>query len=192
MDAAPGAGVVLVVAAIAVILIGCQGPASSATTTPDASAALESIDQGSLHAYPDLEARLPRQIAGIDLDTISLPGSSDDGSNPDATGQLFATAVHDLGRTPADMQLAFARPRNGDADVVVVAYRLPGVSGAQLLGMLGPDDVDGSIEPATIAGKNVLALLEIEATSYAYAADDVVYVVGGAPELIKAAIQALP
>jgi hypothetical protein len=100
--------------------------------------------------------------------------------------------VRNLGRTPVDLQLAIARPVDRDADVVITAYRLPGVRGVDLLGKLGPDDVDGSIEPATIAGKSVLALLQIQATSYAYAADDVVYIVGGSPELIRAAIEALP
>ena len=186
------AGVVLVVAAIAGSVLGCQGPASSAVTSPGSGEPVETVDDQGPHAYPDLEAGLPRQIAGIALETSSLPGASDDGSATDAGGQLFATAIRDLGRKPADLQLAIARPANGDSDIVVVGYRLPGVTGAHLLGSLGPADVDGSIEPATIAGKDVLALLEIGATSYAYAADEVVYVVGGAPGLIRAAIEALP
>lgn len=190
--AAPGAGVALLIAVLAVILLGCQGPASNATTTPEASDASQATDQEPLHAFPDLEARLPRRIGAIALDTFSLPGGSEGEPGTEASGALFANAVRALGRTPADLQLAFARPTDSATDVVVAAYRLPGVDGAQLLGMLGPEDVDGSIEPATIAGKDVLALLEVEATTYAYAADDVIYVVGGAPELIRAAIQALP
>lgn len=188
----PGAGAVLLVTVLAMILLDCQGPASSAVTTPEASDAPAATDPEPIHAFPELEARLPRHIGAIVLDTFSLAGGFEGEPGTGASGALFANAVQALGRIPADLQLAFARPIDRATDVVVAAYRLPGIDGAQLLGMLGPEDVDGSIEPATIAGKEVLALLEVEATTYAYAADDVVYVVGGAPELIRPAIEALP
>jgi len=216
MLAALGAGVVLVAAAIAIVNLGGPRGSPTATATPAASEALATEDPGALHAFPDLEARLPRAVAGTELDTTSVsgaviqpagtegptdtsgptetaaPGETDSEAPGEPVPALFTTALHALGRTSADLEVAFARPRGGDADIVITAYRLPGVSGADLLAKLGPEDVDGGIEPATIAGKDVLALLEIEATSYAYALDDVVYVVGGSPGLIRAAIEALP
>jgi hypothetical protein len=217
MLAALGAGIVLVVAAIAIANSGGGGaPSSSAADASEPDGPFETIDAGPTNVYPDLEARLPRTVAGIELDTTSVsggtvgstetngptdtsglpetgaPGESDSEIPGEPVPALFTNAVRALGRTSADLQVAFAKPRSADADILITAYRLPGVSGAELLAKLGPEDVDGGIERATIAGKDVLALLEIEATSYAYALDDVVYVVGGSPELIRAAIAALP
>ncbi len=172
------------------------------------SIAIPSIPAGSFaipsFSFPsedkDLENRLPNEINGVTLVKYSFKGSSfleSGASNSQDLLDLLTT----LGKTPADMSVAFAADPVGDLDVQIGAFKVSGAdSNALLQGFVlatqkqSPEDV---ITQANVGGKNVTQIDDPQDTTsgsvYIYASGDTLfYVASPDAALAGAALLALP
>ncbi len=94
------------------------------TLPPTASAVAES------HVVPDLEARLPHTVKGTTLSVQSVDGTT--ALQNGATSQALAASLSRLGKAPADLQIAAAHDPSGTLPLIVFAFRVGGVSTADL------------------------------------------------------------
>ncbi len=167
--------------------------APTGASTPPADGA-PTEDPLTPHQFPDLEARIPDNVAGLTIRKASFGADFGEG----ALSADFQAAVEQVGMTVTDVQLATAGPpEESDRDLSIVAFNIGGADSAQFMQALraireaNPGST-GSIIDETIAGKNVLALTEGENTQYWYPGGDVLFIVGGEDELVEATLSLLP
>lgn len=109
--------------------------ADPASAVPTASAAAHSTwpaagEEPEQHAFPELEARLPDEIAGVQTDRYSFSGSALEGGMID---DLFIVWATEADRSPDELRVALAVPALGaDLGVIVGIMQLPGLSGEEL------------------------------------------------------------
>jgi hypothetical protein len=178
-------------ASLALVIAACgngaatSAPATQATATnvpaTQAPAATQaaggpSIDPlASFHGAQDLEAFLPDTIGGVTVTKASVSGA--DFMSLGGSEELQA-ALTALGKTPADLKVAFGSAGSG----TIFAFQVNGVPGTQILSALFAAETAGStVTDVTLGGKSakkVIAAGETDA-SYIYTAQDVVFVVAG-------------
>ncbi len=167
--------------------------AAPGTPGPVPSFAVGSFDPNILHAFPELEAQIPDEVAGIALEKFSVAAVSGSGE----TDAVFDAALAQLGKTPNDLQFAGGSPASdSDRDLGIQVFRVVGVPGDRLMQTLrtvaAVDPSSGTITETTRSGKNVLAITTDGETQYAYPAGELVFLVGGEDPLVDATLGLLP
>lgn len=192
--AAPGTTSTASTAAPATPGTGTPAAGTSAVATPAGTGpVMPTLDPAVFHAFPDLEAQLPNEVAGVPLQKLSFGAFGGGSVDP-----LFAAVLAQVGKTVDDVQSAVAGPVDSmqDRELTIIAFRIVGIQGAQLLQAVRTaaqsDPTAGTVADATVGGKQVVALTDADETSYAYAAGEVVYVVSGEPALTDATMGMLP
>jgi hypothetical protein len=162
-------------------------PASS----PEASFDLPSGDE-------DLEEQLPDELGGQTLTKLSMTGDQFMGAGQGA--EELTSVLTALGKQPSDLSVAFA----GTDKITVIAYRIKGVPGGQVLsGLINAyeDAQNATVTDVTIGGKPVKKFVAPDpsaaedGTVYIYTAGDTVFIVGGenvTDELLNEAFSKLP
>jgi hypothetical protein len=156
------------------------GPAtqSAATQGPASTDGAEfSFDTSSFHADVQLESLFPKQIGGEDLTVLSMAGPDflDGGAAP-----ALEAALESLGKQASDVSVAF-----GGGPITIIAFKVNGVSGASILSAVfaAYTENDSTVTDANMGGKSVKKLTPPEGSSedptYVYAAQNVVFSVGG-------------
>jgi hypothetical protein len=152
----------------------------SAETSDQPSASDEPVPSDS-HVAPELEALLPKAVAGVTMARQSTTGT-DGLSGGDASSQALVTSLGKLGKTPADLRLALAYDETRNTDLQLSAFQVPGLKGSTL-----GDAVVASFVAAqpsgittakkTIGGKAVTQVMYNDggADDYVYVHDDVVF-----------------
>lgn len=141
-----------------------------------------------LHAYPDLEARLPDEIGGIALDKASLV------VDPRRQSEKTLEVLRLLGRTTPDMQIASA---DADGlDFTVFAQRIVGSTGAAAaVAFKNVDEADPaaslSYVAEVVAGKHVLTRTAAGEVAYIYPLDDIMFIVSGTRANVEEALTKL-
>ena len=182
--ATPGAGTPVAGTPVA-------GTPAAATTAPDPGATVSDLEP---HDFPDLEALLPSEVAGVPIQKASF----DSETGGFALSEEFTSAMGQFGKSDDDVQLASAGPAgDSDRDLSILAFRLVGVDAAQFLTALrtiteANPETEMGIDDATVGGKNVLSLTQNDVTQYAYARGDVFFVVGGEQALVEATLAQFP
>lgn len=190
----------LAVAAVALIAACAGVPAQPGSPPPNggASGTEPTIDPAAfptfnaewIHAHPELEQAIPVDALPVALETYSLPASAE----PAAAGSdALADALGQMGRDPADLQLAVAVPADPESDeLVVLAYGVSGLSGADLLAIVADDPVEGG-SPGELMQRPVLIFTEDGDTlAYAYASRDVLFIVAGTHDAAVDTLTELP
>jgi hypothetical protein len=166
------------------------------TEVAAASDALPSFDLSSFHGDQDLESMIPTTVGGQTLTTLSMTGDQflgDGSSSPQLAGALTA-----LGKTPADLSVAFA----GSTKITIVAFRVQGVPASTLFDAF-KSAASGNYTATSVSygGKNVTKVEPGDDTiSFIYLKDDTMFLVGSpgsgatAPsdDLLNEAFQKLP
>jgi len=195
-------------AAPASIAVPSPAPASGATASqPAGSGAV--ADPSAPQAVPsfllpsedkDLEARLPSQVNGIPLSKYSFSGTSFLASGS-SNAQDLIELLKSLGKTPADMSIAFASDAGGGLDVQIGAFRVAGAATDALLAAFlaaTSKETPGSVMTSmNVGGKAVTQIVDpADATSppvYVYAKGDILYyLLTPDAALAAAALQAMP
>ena len=190
------AGVSLaLITGVALLVAACGGsgptstPNQTPTQAPESQAApsfdLSSFDLGSF-ALPsftsdaELEALFPTSLGGHTLTVRSMSGTdfmAFGGSN-----NTMGPALEQLGKTPADLSVAFGGTTDGS--VLVFAFRIKGVDAEdfmQAFTSTAGSTSGSTITDASVAGKSVKKVLTSGQTVYLYTHGDVVWTVGGTP-----------
>jgi len=154
-----------------------QGAATQAPATQVPSTAVAggpSTDPlASFHGAQDLEALLPDAIAGVPVIKASVTGT--DFMSTLGGSEELGSALTALGKTPADLSVAFGSAGTG----TIFAFQVNGVPGAQILSALFAAQSEGStVTDVTLGGKSVKKVIASGETtaSYIYSAGDVVFV----------------
>lgn len=169
-------------------------PAATPGGDPGASTAAATVADMEPHDFPELEALLPSEVAGVPIQKASF--NSETGGV--ALSDEFTAAMQQFGRSETDVQLASAGPAgDSDRDLTILAFRIVGVDATQFLAALrtitdANPETEMGIGDATVAGKSVLTLTQNDVTQYAYASGEVFFIVGGEQELIEATLTQLP
>ena len=98
---------------------------------PPASASPEPSQAAASPAAPELEAHMPRTVAGTTLSVQSATG--DQVLGKDAASKALISTLASFGKKPADLQVAQAYDPAGAVDITVLGFRVPGITGAKLL-----------------------------------------------------------
>ena len=154
-----------------------QAPATVAPTTAPATqgAAASGDPLASFHGAQDLEGLLPDSIGGVPVIKASISGTDFMGMGG---SDELQKALSDLGKTPADMSVAFG---NAGASTVFV-FRVNGVPASQILNAMFAAETDpATITDANFGGKAVKKVIASgeDVASYIYTTQDVVFVVTG-------------
>jgi hypothetical protein len=137
---------------------------------PDASADAGGNDSALLELLPD---EIDGQ-ARIDVDLAANP--------------MFAAALEAQNIDVSDVEYVVSTYGTGEGVLVATAIRIPGMTDVQLQQLAslmgGMTDGQGSADPTTIGGKEVLAIsaTDVDQTGYMYFLDGAVIVVGGTSE----------
>jgi hypothetical protein len=136
---------------------------------------------GDFHGAPDLEALLPRQLGGQQLQVVSFTG--DTFMNMGNTGdQSFKDFLDRLGAEPKDISVAIAAAA-GDTSSSVTVFRARGTDQSQLeneFESVIQEDASGKLtwRDETIGGKSVKTTTKPEEGNlYMYAKGDTIFVV---------------
>ncbi|HEY7600441.1 MAG TPA: hypothetical protein VH741_10985 [Candidatus Limnocylindrales bacterium] len=172
----------LALVALALLLAACGSilPKPSATPT--------STTNHDTHAFPELEARLPQVIGGVELETVSLA------AHPDRQDPKTLAMLGHLGKTANDLQLA-----NGElpgTDLQVGAFRVVGAPGNEIIAaFIAADQADpnhtATYLPITLAGHNVTARTVEGESTFLYGLDDIMFIVRGERSLVEEALRQL-
>ncbi len=179
----------------AMLIIAACGSAATATTAPTTTPTSPPATQGAASEAPasglpgfsfalpsftsdaELEAMFPKQIGGETLTVLSMRGSDFMGSG--ASGDEIGPILQQLGKTPADLSVAFGSAMN----IQVFAFRIQGVAADQFLNayVQGAQSAQGStITDASFGGKPVKKVVSTgQDAVYLYLHNDVVWTVGG-------------
>lgn len=172
---------------MALFAAACGSSQSSATpSSARPTILLPTMDPALVHAYPDLEAKLPASIAGRAMARSSY--ALDPAVEPD----VVTLALQRAGKDGTMLEMAAEYPTDNAGDLMVLAYRYPGLTGADLLALLSADDVEGTITPTSLGGRQVVEITDAEGSGWAYASGDILYFVAGTPGVGEAAVVALP
>lgn len=151
------------------------------------------------HAFPELEALLPKLVAGVTLSRQSTLGTTSL-SGGDPSSQALIVSLTKLGKSPGDMQIAAAYDDAAATDLQLFAFQVTGVKGATL----GQAIVDSYLAAGasgmttakvTMSGKSVTHVMYGDggADDYVYVHGDVVFdVATGDPASAIQAFAALP
>jgi hypothetical protein len=143
-----------------------------------------------LHADPELEALFPTSVGGQPLAVQSFAGSVMQQGDED-TWQAIEEALASVGRTIDDVTVGFAL--TPDFDAPVTAFRVAGADAAALLpAVIAIQDASGTQTPGEIAGKSVVIVDGAEGRTYAYARDDVIWLVKAEDPGLTEIFSALP
>lgn len=153
------------------------------------------------HVDPELEALIPKVIAGVTMTRQSTTGTSglaapDPSTPPDPSSQALIASLAKLHKVPADLRIATAYDESQSSDLQLFAFKVSGVTGPAL----GQAIVDSYVAAGipglttakkTISGKAVTQVMYNDggADDYVYVHDDVVFDV--ATTDAASAIQAL-
>ena len=171
------ASIILLAAAVAL-----TGRQAAPSPSPEG---VGSLDPALYHTFPDLEAKLPRDVAGSTLETMSFAAAG-----PELGARFLDDAIAELGGDRNDLQMAVAHPSADGPQLIVVALHLPGRPGADLLTRLASGQIEGSVAPRQLGGHDVITMTEGTTTSYAFASAELLVIVGGSEDLVDAAIRA--
>ena len=156
------------------------GTDASAEPSANPSDDLSSAEPSAIHDAPDLEAVLPKKIAGVTLVYQSTSGS-DALAGDDPSSTALVASLAQMGKKPADLQIAEAYDE-GDLDAQVIAFRVHGIT-AEKLGQAILDSwlTDGASgitsAKVSISGKVVTKVSYSDggAADYLYLKGEVVY-----------------
>jgi hypothetical protein len=171
---------------------GSPAPSTGAAPSPSTGAAASPSPTPSpspspdLHGAPELEARLPATIGGVDLTTVSLTGPAFlAGGGEVAQGQLNGM-LDDLGKTAEDLTVAEASDPTGMLVFQEGLFRVQGSDAMQLLAAWVAAQQAAmqqrlEVTTTTIAGHAVTVLTNpndpVGGTTYALAVDDTIVLV---------------
>jgi hypothetical protein len=186
-------GLVMLVGAT--LLIAACGPAANATTAPTATPTTPAVTDVPASEAPSsglpafsfalpsftsdaaLEAMFPKDLGGEALHVLSMRGTDFMGSG--ASGNEIGPVLQQLGKTPADLSVAFA----GTSNISVFAFQIHGIAADQFLNayLQGAQSAQGStITDASFGGKSVKkVVVSGQDATYLYLHNDVVWTVGG-------------
>ena len=194
---------------VAVLVLSGGGPASSpspaqvavASPSDDLGLGIEPDSSDSpepeSHVSPALEAVLPKTAGATALTTQSWTGTtllSDDGWS-----NAFTTFLQSVGKTPADLLIAQGYDQTGNIDLTVAAFKISGVSAADvrktLVNAWKADYPELATTSETVGGKKVTkgVFQDTGIDSYWYEHEDLVYDVETADsDLAATVLAALP
>ena len=149
-------------------------------------------------ASPELDALLPRDIGGTPFIVETYTG--EDALSNDAGSLAVIAGLRELGKTPADLELAQAYDETGTVDLYLFAFRLPDTDSAALRSLV--------LESWLVAGAEGVTTEEVEfggktltrvdygedvPDAYVYSQGDVAVIIHtGSEELAAEAAAALP
>ncbi|HTC86206.1 MAG TPA: hypothetical protein VK656_05855 [Candidatus Acidoferrum sp.] len=166
---------------------GSIGPAGSgrASGVPSVGPSDVASDQPSaqptaVHDVPDLEALLPKKIAGVTLTYQSTTGTGALAGDDPSSAALVASLAQ-MGKKPADLQIAEAYDE-GSLDANVIAFRVHGIAADKLGQAIIDSWLSGGASGittanVTISGKTVTKVTYSDggASDYLYFKNEVVY-----------------
>ena len=149
-------------------------------------------------ASATLDALLPKEIAGTPF--VVETSLATDALGDDAGSKAVVAGLRELGKTPEDLELAQAYDETGTADLVLFAFRLPGVAPEALRSLVLDSWLVASAEGVTtedveLGGKTLTHVDYGDelADAYLYSVGDVAVIIQtGTEELAAAAAEALP
>lgn len=176
-------------------------PTATPTATPDPTAAATDDDDedGTGSGAPnELAAILPSEVDGISIEYEYTTGPDlGDESEMDDEGREFLERIGgDVNRMSS--AFGFGIDQAAGSFITILAFRIPGADEQAMLdefrAALADDESDVEFSEATVGGKDVLAASSAEqGTSYLYADDDTLIVVGATTtELADAALAEIP
>ncbi len=164
--------------------VALASPAPSSAASPSAApsgpAASPSAPAES-HVAPDLEKLLPSRVGTTSIAAQSVLGSTALGSSPAA--QALVASLKNLGKTPADLQIAGAYDPTGTLDLSLFAYRVKGIDPTELGRAVIESQMSNSADQATssqvtIGGQPITKISYAKGSPvYFYLANGVVYAV---------------
>ena len=146
----------------------------------------------------ELEAALPSTYKGVTLKKVSAKGES--ATNPSSPGgKLFLALIQSLGKTPADLSVAFASDPANTLGVAWDAFRIKGVE-AQVWGpryyeiaqQVSPGTTSTSVN---LGGRTVKRIVNptTPAITYAWGRGDILFIVNARSDAVAGdAIAAVP
>src|SRR5664280_1781339 len=192
------------------------GPSASSSASPLGSASMaaptaeptQDISAVLHHSDAQLETLLPGIIGGIDLEKLSMPLSTYMASEtctaatPCGDKALYTPWLVGFGKTPDDATLAVATDLTTTENVIIQAFRVPGIDGTKLSSAFGAEarKAGWPVSPKTVAAKSVQEVidparqsLDLLSIGYVYAKDDVMYIIiTDDPALLVEALIKLP
>ena len=180
------------------IAVGTPDPGTVDPSDGTASAEpSEEIPSGAAVA-PELEARLPTEVAGIALSVDSALGT--DVFGDDSSSRAIIAALRVEGKTPEDVTLAQAYDETGAADLSLLAVEVEGLAqektqAIMLDSWLAATGTGVTREPQTIAGREFIVVdYGDEGTKDYVLAEDgaVIIITTASTETANAAAAALP
>ena len=168
-------------------------PTTAPTTTPVPTFALPSFTSDK-----ELEAALPSTYKGATLYKISITGV--DATNPsNASGKAFLDLIQSLGKTAADLSVAFAGDSAGKLHVTWGAYRIKGLAADVWVPLYyeiaKQEDPGTTATDVNLGGRAVKRVVTPDEAriSYAWTRGDIVFIViATSDELAGPAIAAVP
>jgi hypothetical protein len=180
-----------------------EAPASLAleSPAPESSAAASEAPLGSPEATvvsPELDALLPKEIAGTPF--IVQTYLATDVFGTDAGSQAVTAGLRELGKTPADVELAEAYDQDQAMDLYLFAFRLPDADPESLRSLVLNSWLVSNAEGVTteeveLGGKTVTRVDYGDDTpdAFVYSLGDVVVIIhSGSEGLAAQAAEALP
>ena len=184
-------------AALAIFVAACGGPAATATPgvtgavdstpVPATQAPVGTIESGPTFALPsfelpsadkELEDLLPDDIA---TETVRKSSVAGDQFLAFMGSPEVEAALDQFDKLPSDLSVAFGATTN----LTLIAYRLKGVDGSQFFNtflVAAGEDGEVTVTDAAYGGKAVKKVVSSNAaigTVYVYTAGDVMFIVGG-------------
>ena len=166
------------------------GPASSAApagaspSTSPGSPAPSVSPSAQNHDVPDLEVLLPHTVGTTSLATQSVLGTTALGSG--AASQALQASLKNLGKTPADLQIAGAYDPAGAVDLRLFAYRVAGVDATELARAVIESQLSNTAAQAT-SSQVTIGDHAITKISYAQGSPAYVYPLNGVVYTIQTA-----
>ncbi|HEX7613213.1 MAG TPA: hypothetical protein VF371_10620 [Candidatus Limnocylindrales bacterium] len=183
-------------------------PLGSASTAAPTAEPTQDISAGLPHSDAQLETLLPGIIGGIDLEKLSMPLSTYMASEtctaatPCGDKALYTPWLVGFGKTPDDATLAAATDLTKTENVIIQAFKVPGIDGTKLSSAFGAEAKKAGwpVSPKTVAAKSVQEVidparqsLDLLSIGYVYAKDDVMYIIiTDDPALLVEALIKLP
>lgn len=183
-------------------------PRGSASTAAPTAEPTVDISAGLPHSDAQLETLLPGTIGGIDLEKLSMPLSTYMASEtctaatPCGDKALYTPWLVGFGKTPDDATLAAATDLTKTENVIIQAFKVPGIDGTKLSSafVAQAKEAGWPASPKNVAAKSVEELidparqaLDLLSIGYVYAKDDVMYlIITDDPALLVEALIKLP
>jgi hypothetical protein len=188
---------VLSAAAAALLLAACQASASPVASPSPSEVGTSGAPQPSLVGAPDLEATLPREAAGITLQSFSMSGPDFVEGEVD---EQFVTFIESLGADVQDVSVGFAFGANADGTQTaqILAFQVAGAEAQELIDAFKASAEQGLVwQPQTMGGKSVEASVpdppDFPIPVVLYATDDVLYFVSSTnPDATQEILAFLP